>query len=158
MLASLMNPSLQLHQMQSILAVDPTLLLGQPTSSSATGGSTLSSSGLNISSVAKPPSTAKKAPSKGRLNAVVEKLSSNQCWMVFTNFLPIVLMNSSCFLRLGPLTLGQCAAVLAWFAVCFFFYQVIENIYGDRDNWFHSACSFSVINSSIQVQWVMGNP
>ncbi|CAG9535369.1 unnamed protein product [Cercopithifilaria johnstoni] len=121
MLASLMNPSLHLQQMQSLLTLDPSLLLSQPFSSIATTSNTLPISGLNVSSVTKPPSTttttttttttittsattvstipiittavatttttvttttttttAKRASSRGRLNAVVEKLSSNQ--------------------------------------------------------------------------------
>ncbi|VDK75980.1 unnamed protein product [Litomosoides sigmodontis] len=119
MLASLMNPSLHLQQMQSLLTLDPSLLLSQPFSSITTSNSTPPISSLNVSSAVKPPTTtaltitkttnnvtstvsttatvttvattatatatttaaitaAKRASSRGRLNAVVEKLSSNQ--------------------------------------------------------------------------------
>ncbi|KAL3998658.1 SNF2 N-terminal domain family protein [Acanthocheilonema viteae] len=57
MLASLMNPSLHLQQMQSLLTLDPSLLLSQPFSSIATSSSTLPISSLNVSSVTKPPTT-----------------------------------------------------------------------------------------------------
>uniref|UniRef100_A0A915Q7V9 Uncharacterized protein n=1 Tax=Setaria digitata TaxID=48799 RepID=A0A915Q7V9_9BILA len=114
MLASLMNPSLHLQQMQSLLTLDPSLLLSQPFSIPTS--SALPVSGLNVPPVTKPsvPSVttsttittaatttaitattaattlittaattavtipSKRTSSKGRLNAVVEKLSSTQ--------------------------------------------------------------------------------
>ncbi|KAK6105983.1 SNF2 N-terminal domain family protein [Brugia pahangi] len=55
MLASLMNPSLHLQQMQSLLTLDPSLLLSQPFSSISTSSNTPPISALNVSSVTKSP-------------------------------------------------------------------------------------------------------
>lgn len=89
MLATLMNSTtsaLQLQQMQSLLALDPSLLLQAAVSAPA---SLLPSPSTTNTSIPKP-SIKKVSGSKGRLNAVVEKLSSNQSWGLFNgHFYPL---------------------------------------------------------------------
>ncbi|VDN01887.1 unnamed protein product [Thelazia callipaeda] len=86
MLASLMNPSLHMQQMQSLLTLDPSLLLSQALSSNASSAPSIANVSVSAHTTKPsttctttvPSTTAKKTSSKGRLNAVVEKLSSNQ--------------------------------------------------------------------------------
>uniref|UniRef100_A0A0M3HY11 TPR_REGION domain-containing protein n=1 Tax=Ascaris lumbricoides TaxID=6252 RepID=A0A0M3HY11_ASCLU len=80
MLASLMNPSsaLQLQQMQSLLALDPSLLFAAQASLSGAPLLPTPLASVGVQSPAAKANTVKKTPAKGRLNAVVEKLSSNQ--------------------------------------------------------------------------------